>query len=384
MNVKDFVSRWLPTVEDYPEGRLFSLDVLRGLDMLLLIVVVRIVRAIQKGWSCFPPEFMRQFSHGWEGFTLWDIIMPLFIFMCGAAMPFALGRRLKQGGWSYWRHVCGRVALLWTLGCLLQGNLAALDPMSFTPFSNTLQSIAVGYLVTAAMMCVPSRAFGMVLPVVLAVGYALLLAAGGKYGQWDNVAFKVDHAVLTSLLPEGSLYAKAAAPNHYTWFLTSLMFAAMTMCGYHATRILQSVWCQRRKLLVLVALGASLLVVGFVTSIWIPVIKPIFTLSFTAQAMGWCVLALAVLYALTDVLKLRKGLSLVLLFGQNALSVYFIAGFLGGAILSVVQSFGSGFIRLCGPAGPLVQALAFCSVLTAIVAVKRRLQIVSRSINREK
>ena len=78
--------------------RLFSLDVLRGLDMMLLTVVGPLVCAAQKGWNCFPDWFMRQFNHGWECFTLWDIIMPLFIFMCGAAMPLALERRLKKGG----------------------------------------------------------------------------------------------------------------------------------------------------------------------------------------------------------------------------------------------------------------------------------------------
>ena len=41
--------------------------------------------------------------------------MPLFIFICGAAVPLALPRRLDAGGrpgLAYWRHVLGRVALL--------------------------------------------------------------------------------------------------------------------------------------------------------------------------------------------------------------------------------------------------------------------------------
>ena len=88
--------------------RLFSLDVLRGLDMMLLTVVGPLVCAAQKGWNCFPDWFMRQFNHGWECFTLWDIIMPLFIFMCGAAMPLALERLLKKGGGAFWRHVLAR------------------------------------------------------------------------------------------------------------------------------------------------------------------------------------------------------------------------------------------------------------------------------------
>ena len=78
------------------EGRLFSLDLLRGLDMLLLTVVGPFFAALDKAVG-LPSGFMRQFHHEWGGFTLWDIIMPLFIFMCGCAVPFALGKRLKDG-----------------------------------------------------------------------------------------------------------------------------------------------------------------------------------------------------------------------------------------------------------------------------------------------
>ena len=131
--------------------RLYSLDVLRGLDMILLVVVGPIIKAANQVWH-FSPAFMGQFKHGWEGFTLWDVIMPLFIFMCGAAVPFALGRRLVEGraGAAFWRHVLFRVAMLWVLGMVIQGNLLSLDPAKFNPYSNTLQAIAAGYFAAAA------------------------------------------------------------------------------------------------------------------------------------------------------------------------------------------------------------------------------------------
>ena len=99
----------MKTNEQSTIERLFSLDALRGLDMILLTVVGPLVFSAQKCWGCFPDGFMRQFNHGWECFTLWDIIMPLFIFMCGAAVPFALERRLKEGKGVFWRHVLSQV-----------------------------------------------------------------------------------------------------------------------------------------------------------------------------------------------------------------------------------------------------------------------------------
>ena len=44
--------------------RLFSLDALRGLDMILLTVVAPLVNAAQRGWKCFPDRWRNwQFSN---------------------------------------------------------------------------------------------------------------------------------------------------------------------------------------------------------------------------------------------------------------------------------------------------------------------------------
>ncbi len=98
------------------------------------------------------------------------------------------------------------------------------------------------------------------------------------------------------------------------------MFAAMTMCGYQAAMLLRTAWTKRVKALALFGYAAGLFALGGIASIWIPVIKPIYTLSFTALAMGWCVLALAVLYVACDIFLFRRGTALVLLFGQGALA----------------------------------------------------------------
>ena len=44
-----------------------------------------------------PEGLKYQMDHHWGGFTAWDLIMPLFLFIVGAAMPFSLGRRIDAG-----------------------------------------------------------------------------------------------------------------------------------------------------------------------------------------------------------------------------------------------------------------------------------------------
>ena len=327
--------------------RLYSLDLLRGLDMLLLVVIGPLVNAANSVWH-FGPGFMGQFRHGWECFTLWDIIMPLFIFMCGAAVPYALGKRLENGkaGWVYWKHVLVRVAMLWFLGMVVQGKLLSLNWHLMSPYSNTLQSIAAGYLIAACVMLMPSVRMRIAAPVLMAIAYSAMLAFGGDYSQFGNFAQKVDHVILGALLPADNPFVMK--PSFYTWFATSLMFGVMTMCGYFATEILRGPGEKGQKAIRLFAYGAVLEAVGWVSSIWIPVIKPIFTLSFTAQAMGWCVIALAALYVLTDILKFRKGLGVVILFGQCALTAYLVGGFFRPVLAKLAEILTQGAPYLFG------------------------------------
>ena len=374
--MRAFMRKWFPTAEDYPEGRLFSLDLLRGLDMLLLTVIAPLVCAAQHTFGCFPESVMRQLTHPWGGFTLYDIIMPLFIFMCGAAIPFALGRRLKAGKAVFWRHVIGRVVLLWVLGGCVQGNWLTLDPKTFSPFANTLQSIAIGYLATAAMMTVPCRWFQIVLPIALALVYTV--AMGGDYSQFGNLAQRIDHAILSALLPPENPYV--AQPSYYTWFLTSLMFAAMTMAGYHATNILVASWEKRRKAVALFIYGGALLAVGWAATPWVPMIKQVFSLSFTAQAMGWSVLALAILYVVTDIWRIRRGTAVILLFGQFALAAYLGKKLFGGVLLAFANLAFGGVDRLLGNGGDngLFLEVVVTIELIAVVAIWRHLKTCGR------
>ena len=74
--------------------RLESLDVLRGADLFFLValgpLMSRIASAVDTEWM---DRAMWIFHHvEWEGFSPWDIIMPLFMFMAGTTIPFALER----------------------------------------------------------------------------------------------------------------------------------------------------------------------------------------------------------------------------------------------------------------------------------------------------
>ena len=135
-------------------NRLESLDVLRGFDLFCLVVLEMVLHplahAIDMSWF---NSFMWGFSHvEWEGFSTWDLVMPLFLFMAGVSMPFSLSRyKDMPDKMAVYRRIGKRVLLLWVFGMMCQGNLLALDPDRVYLYSNTLQSIAMGYLIASLL-----------------------------------------------------------------------------------------------------------------------------------------------------------------------------------------------------------------------------------------
>ena len=135
-------------------NRLESLDVLRGFDLFCLVVLEMVLHplahAIDMPWF---NSFMWGFSHvEWEGFSTWDLVMPLFLFMAGVSMPFSLSRyKDMPDKMAVYRRIGKRVLLLWVFGMMCQGNLLALDPDRVYLYSNTLQSIAMGYLIASLL-----------------------------------------------------------------------------------------------------------------------------------------------------------------------------------------------------------------------------------------
>ena len=367
----------IPCPAEYPEHRLFCLDLLRGIDMFMLVALHGILVAVGKIFG-FPDWWSCHLNHpAWVGFSFWDMIMPLFIFMCGAAIPLAIGRRMDEGASraAVWRHVIGRVILLWFCGMLVQGRLATLDAMKISPYNNTLQTIAAGYLIAVIVLHFKSRIVRIAAPAVLALAYTLLLHFCGDYTETGNYANIFEMKILKMIVPEGSA---ALSIHNYTWFLTTFMFGAMTLCGMLATDILRADWSPAKRAGILFAYGGGLLALGFAVEPWVPCIKHIFTLSFTAQAMGYSVIALAVLYVLTDILRMRRGTGVLLLYGQFALTAYMVSHFFRPAVKGVVDPVIQGIPHLLGKEHaawmPLITAVATAIVLTAILAVRRKLK----------
>mgnify|MGYP001825189390 CR=1 FL=1 len=330
----------VPAIATPTPGRVASVDALRGFDMFWIIGGHAIVFALAGlFWDPLPDWLGYQMSHPpWIGFSAWDMIMPLFLFIVGVAMPFSFGKRLAQGQsrFQIYRKVVVRTLVLFFLGTIAQGNLLDFKLDTLHIYCNTLQAIAVGYLFASIIMLELPLSLQIAATGGCLAGFWALMTyvpyRGGEAGMLDpfnNLALYIDHAVL-GRFDDG---------NSYTWILSGLGFTATVMLGVFGGKILRGGWAAWTKAAALSAVGIACLAAGWIWGFWLPavtadatggfakqlafpVIKHLWTGSMVFWAGVWIYLLLAAFYVLIDILGFRRWAFPFIVIGANAIAVY--------------------------------------------------------------
>ncbi len=333
--------------------RLASLDILRGFDLFCLVFFQPVFMAF--GATVDTPwmrELMKPFEHvEWEGFAFWDIIMPLFLFMAGASMPFAFSKFVGYGQKKpVYKRLLKRVLLLWVFGMMCQGNLLGLNPERIYFYSNTLQAIAMGYLIAALLMMNFKLKGQIVVSMFLLLLYWALLTfvkigewGGGSFGPDNNLAEYLDRVVL-GRFRDGVRVTEAGLDfgnYRYTWILSSLNFGVTVMTGVFAGHILKASMSAVKKLRWLVVVGVAMVVVGQVWSLQMPIIKKIWSSSMTLYSSGICFLLMALFYYIIDYKKYIRRLNWLKIYGMNSIMAYMLYSILdfSGLVNSVLYGF---------------------------------------------
>jgi predicted acyltransferase len=347
--------------------RLASLDALRGFDMFWITggqgILLGLGRGLNNEW--FNRHIGPQLEHvSWQGFTAWDLIMPLFLFVVGTAMPFSFARRLERGQTKarLYRHVLVRVAILWILGMIAQGRLLDYDLARLRLYSNTLQAIAAGYLIASLLLLNLSLRWQIAVTGALLLLYWALLALApvpgygpGQLTEQGNFAMYIDKLILGPF-QDGTTY---------TWILSSMTFAATVMLGAFAGRLLRSELDKVRKVLFLLAGGIACIYLGWAWGLLLPIIKHIWTSSMVLFAGGWSLVLLALFYLVIDVLRLRFLAGFFIVIGMNAIAAYMVTHAVDFA--GIADFFLQGLAKWTGPWHHVLRAAGGFAILWLIL-----------------
>lgn len=318
--------------------RLESLDALRGFDLFFLVALGPLMHSLARTANMeWLNESMWVFSHAsWEGFSPWDLIMPLFLFMSGISMPFSLSRyKSISDKRPLLRRLAKRILLLWIFGMMCQGNLLALDPNTIYLYSNTLQAIATGYLITALLFLFTSRRTQIITAVVLLLVYWTAMQfitvdgyGGGNYTPQGNLAEWIDNTVLgrfrdTAQVIDGKVVI--ADWYHYTWILSSLNFGVTVLTGLFAGYIAKDKIEEKKKLKLYFGTGITMVIAGWLWNFQMPVIKTIWTSSMVLVSSGYCFLLMGLFYYWIDYKGHRSGITWLKVYGMNSIVAYMLA-----------------------------------------------------------
>ena len=370
--------------------RLESLDILRGFDLFMLVAISPILQALKRvSQSPAFESVMRQFDHcQWEGFLMWDMVMPLFLFMAGVAIPFSLSKyKGNSDKKSVYLRILRRVLLLWVLGAMCQGNLLAFDTQTLRFYSNTLQAIAAGYLIASMLYLHLNTQWQVVASVLLLLLYWAVMMfvrtgdyGGGNFSPEYNMSEWIDRAVL-GRWRDGVAWAAdgtwSFSPHYqYTWVLSSINFGVTVMTGLFAGTLLRSAIEARKKAYYLLLIGSWMLLFGWLWGFQLPIIKKLWTSSMTLFSSGWCFLLMSLFYYIIDYKGWRKGLGWLKFYGMNSILAYTLMCVVNFS--SVSKSLLHGTEQLLGSYYSVLITAANVSIVFVILMILYRRKIFLR------
>ncbi len=345
-----------------PSGRVVSIDALRGFDMFWITGGTHFFGKLFN-WIDSPSlePLRHQMEHSdWDGFTAYDLIFPLFLFIVGASLPFALSRRMEQGAdrKKLWFHVVRRTITLLVLAMIYAG-LLDFDFSDFR-YAGVLQRIALCYFFAATIVLSTGvKGQGTAAGVIL-LGYWAIMTlvpvpgiGAGVLTPEGNLAGYIDRAILP-----GSFCCYEHGDNE--GILSTLPAIATTLLGVLSGHWLRSAHSGGKKTSGLMGAGLVSLIVALIWNTVFPINKLMWTSSYVLFAGGWSLLLLALFYWIIDVQGYRKWAFFFIVIGMNAITIYVANRLFDFETISNI--FIHGFVDLMGDFKPVFSS--FCELMT--------------------
>jgi len=291
--------------EPKPRARLQSLDALRGLTILLMLLVNNIALDDRT-----PTQLVHARWNG--GVHLADLVFPWFLLCMGMAVPFSVEGMVARG-MSWWRRfarILFRSFILFLFGCAI----VSAEQGSITISLDVLQLLALAYLLASLLYPLHWPARACIAGVLLAgYGLALTMIPLPPHGhpvflESHNLVKHVNEHYLARFNMSGLLSVVPAT--------------ALVLIGSILTNALRSERSQRWKVVALISVGTLLVIGGFAWNAVLPFNKTVWTPSYILLSAGLGAILLAALFWLMDCKKWTAWAYPLLVYGSNALAAY--------------------------------------------------------------
>ncbi|MFH7017733.1 acyltransferase family protein [Flavobacterium sp. FlaQc-47] len=358
--------------------RLISLDVFRGLTILLMTIVNN-----PGDWgNVYPPLLHAE----WHGCTLTDLVFPFFIFIMGVAVPLAMPDKIYDKNtfnkilvrslrmlclgifFNYFSKIqlfgldgipllIGRLIITVAVGYALMGSFSSkvknilafsiLIIYLFLAYSGieayhdvrlpgVLQRIAIVYFLVSLLYLKTSQKTQIITGIVLLLGYWAIMTlipvpgiGEANLEKGTNLAAWVDSVFLKGHMYRGTV----------TWdpegILSTIPSIVNGIIGLLIGQILQREITKTQKATKIAIAGIILIIAGLVWNIVFPINKSIWTSSYVLYTTGLAATFLSILYYIIDIADYKKGFKPFLIWGVNPMIVFFTSQIIPQALVMI-------------------------------------------------
>lgn len=316
-----------------PQQRLLSLDFFRGLTVAAMILVNN-----PGSWG----HIYAPLEHAeWNGCTPTDLIFPFFIWIVGVSIAFAMSsnkanpsthkktivRAIKRGFILYLLGFF--LAIFGKLMAIFIADKSLLEAFQTVRLLGVLQRIGIVFIISSLVFLkFSNKVIFKIFIGILAVYWALMTfvpVPGVGYPNLEketNLAAWIDRGVLT----EAHTWASSK-----TWDPEGVL-STLPAVGTCLFGILVGIWMRRKdvdnptKVAWLFTAGVAAVILGLLWDLQFPINKALWTSSYVLYAGGLASVGLALCFWLIDIQGYKKITTPFVVYGVNAITVFFLAG----------------------------------------------------------
>ena len=338
--------------------RLLSIDALRGFDMFFIMGGGLVIIALCNLFPCdFSNAVIKQFEHAqWNGFTIEDMIFPLFLFIAGISFPFSYNKSLDNGlSLTKIRlNIIKRGIILILLGIAFN-NTVRFDFANMRLYS-VLGRIGLAWAVAAMLYTFLSTKTRIVIAGVILLVYWWLLSLGDFSVEKNFVAI-VDQKLKLGVLLEKGLFDPEG-------LLSTLPAVSTAMFGIFAGEIVRNKnFGEYKKVGILLTIATAMIIVGLIWSCVLPINKKLWTSSYACFVGGLSYALFGLFYLIIDVLKFRKWTFFFTVIGVNSITIYLAQRVV--PFYKISDFLFEGTVKLLLPVKYHMFGLTFCFLLTS-------------------
>ncbi len=318
-------------------GRLVSLDALRGFVMFWIMSGEHIIHALAKAAPI--PVFVwmsSQLHHTeWEGITFYDMIFPIFLFVAGVSMPYSFEKKMSIAGVNtpmelparekkkIYLSMLKRTCILIFLGFIVNG-LLRFDGYDQTRFASVLGRIGLAWFFAGIIYLNFNLKKQIIWFIGILVGYYLAMKLIPVPGFGAGVLTKEGslEGYIDRIFLPGRLHSKVYDPEGLFSTIPAVATALLGMFLGTFLKTKANHFSTNKKILIMVASAIVLIGIGLLWNCDFPINKHLWSSSFVCFVGGCSILFFTFFYLTIDVLGFHKWAFPLILIGSNSILIY--------------------------------------------------------------